>query len=289
MSQRDPQVLGAAPEAFLPWAVELGRTLGGLVTAYRPGGPVGGRTRERLILAVSEVDGCRYGVWVHDSWSDFLGSDNDEDDAAASAVRAYARDSAGAGRPVDPRPLADVLPPSAVAAVRATVAQVEVSNLVGQTIDAVLADLGGRRTGRPRAGIGDVVAAAAALPVALPLIISAGLLRAMTRLAPPAAPAEAPPEDEANLLVHLLAKAVPTYLANAAVRTALLGPPVPLAVALRAGRTAATVRFGRGRVALANGITPDALLVIELDVGPLVRTASGSLGREMAAMRAGPA
>ena len=51
-----------------------------------------------------------------------------------------------------------------------------------------------------------------------------------------------PPAGEANLLVHLLAAAVPTYLANAVVRLAVLGLPVPIASA--SGRAAPRRRCG---------------------------------------------
>jgi hypothetical protein len=78
---------------------------------------------------------------------------------------------------------------------------------------------------------------------------------------------------------------VPSYLANAAVRTALLGLPIPLVFGIQAGRTAATIRVGRGGVQLANGISPEALLVVEGDVEPLLQLATGSLVREIGTLR----
>src|SRR5881392_735089 len=106
-----------------PWLAELGRTLPGLLASYSPRGPLAPRTRERVILAVTEVNGCRYCAWIHGSWQDFLGEKGLAD--ADEALLTYARACAEAGTPLDPAPLARSLPPEAVQAVRATVAQIE--------------------------------------------------------------------------------------------------------------------------------------------------------------------
>src|SRR6266513_725072 len=116
---------------------ELGKTLPGLLRSYLPGQALDPRTRERVILAVTEVNGCRYCAWIHGSWQDFLGENSLVD--ADEALLAYARACAEAGRPLDPSPLADVLPPDAVGAARATVAQIEVSSLVCNTVDCLIA------------------------------------------------------------------------------------------------------------------------------------------------------
>src|SRR3954469_7223016 len=110
---------------MLPWLGEIATNLPGLLRSYLPGASLDARTRERVIMAVTEVNGCRYCAWIHGSWQDFLG---DPDEGAAEDARlTYARAGAEAGRPLPPGPLADVLPPAAVASVRATVAQIEVS------------------------------------------------------------------------------------------------------------------------------------------------------------------
>src|SRR5947209_15714630 len=111
---------------------ELGRTLPGLVRSYLPGQALDPRTRERVILAVTEVNGCRYCAWIHGSWQDFLGDGAHAD--AEQALLAYARACAEAGTPLPTDDLAIALPPDAIRAVRATVAQIEVSNLVGNTV-----------------------------------------------------------------------------------------------------------------------------------------------------------
>jgi hypothetical protein len=112
-----------------------------------------------------------------------------------------------------------------------------------------------------------------------------GALRALRRLAPELPTVQTPPAGEANLLVHLLARAVPSYLANAGLRLVVLRLPVPLAVGIKAGRTAATLRIGRGRIEVDNGIRPDAALIVEGDVEPLLQLATGHLVREIGSLR----
>jgi alkylhydroperoxidase family enzyme len=284
VDERDPfPRRTATPTRLAPWLVELARTLPGLARSYGPSAALDARTRERVIMAVTEVNGCRYCAWIHGSWQEFLG---DADAVAAEdALLTYARACADAGRPLPPGPLADVLPAQAVDALRATVAQIEVSNLVGNTVDGLLARLTRKRPFRPGQMIGEVATVAAALPLALPLLGIAAGMRTIDRLAPALPEVEMPPAGEANLLAHLLAEALPTYLATAPARVALLRLPVQVAVALRAGRTAATIRIGRGGVAVENGVASDALVVVEGEAGPLLRLASGALLEELGHVR----
>jgi hypothetical protein len=97
-----------------------------------------------------------------------------------------------------------------------------------------------------------------------------------------------PAKGEANLLVHLLAAAIPTYLSNAAVRLVVLGLPFEVAVGLKAGRTTATVRVGRRRVSVENGVAVDALAVVEGEVEPLLKLASGNVVGELRKLRLRP-
>src|SRR5437763_844247 len=130
MNRRDPfPRRTATPARLVPWLVEVGRTFPGLVRSYLPGQTLDPRTRERVILAVTEVNGCRYCAWIHGSWQEFLGEKGLAD--ADEALLTYARACAEAGAPLDPAPLAHSLPPEALQAVRATVAQSAVSNLGG--------------------------------------------------------------------------------------------------------------------------------------------------------------
>ena len=270
--------------ALAPWIAELARTLPGLVRSYRGG--VDPRTRERVILAVTEVNGCRYCAWIHGAWHDYLGERGDAD--ADEALLVYARACADAGVPLDPAPLREHLPAEAVQAVRATVAQIEVSNLVGNTVDGLLARVTRLRPFDPIATASELSVVGVAMPVAVPLLALAGAMRAVHRLAPAVPDVALPPPGEANLLVHLLGEAAPTLLANSLLRLLVLRAPVRIAVALRAGRTAATIRLRHGELALENGVASDAVAVIEGDVEPLLRLASGSVLAEVGRLRLRP-
>jgi alkylhydroperoxidase family enzyme len=272
---------------MLPWLTEVVSTLPGLVRSYGPGGPLDPRTREQIILAVTEVNGCRYCAWIHGSWQEFLGDPTHVADAQ-QALLAYARACAEAGRPLPADDLAAVLPPEAIRALRATVAQIEVSNLVGNTVDGLLARLARKRPLSPMDFAREVATVAAAVPIALPLLATAGAMRVAARIAPPMPEVDMPPAGEANLLVHLLVAAAPTYLSNAVVRLALLGLPRPVAVGIRAGRTAATLRIGRGKVEVENGISRDTVVVVEGEVEPLLQLATGSIVRELSSVRIRP-
>jgi hypothetical protein len=129
---------------------------------------------------------------------------------------------------------------------------------------------------------------AAAVPLAVPLLSTAAAMRALGRLAPPLPEVTMPEKGEANLLVHLLAAAIPTYLSNAAVRLAILGLPFEVAIGLKAGRTTATVRVGRRQVAVENGVAADALAVVEGEVEPLLKLASGNVVGELRKLRLRP-
>ena len=66
MDRRDPFPRRTATLGLMvPWLTEVATTLPGLVRSYGPGGPLDPRTREQIILAVTEVNGCRYCAWIH--------------------------------------------------------------------------------------------------------------------------------------------------------------------------------------------------------------------------------
>ncbi len=286
MDSRDPfPRRTATPVSLAPWLLEIGLRLPGLLSSYSRPNVLDARTRERVILAVTEVNGCRYCAWIHGNWADFLGDGVSRLDAE-EAVLAYARACADAGKPLEPAPLLERgLPAASVQAVRATVAQIEVANLVGNTVDGLLARATRRRPLDPSRAVAELATVAIALPVAVPMLAIGGAMRFVRRLAPEVPQVQTPPAGEANLLVHLLARAVPTYLANAGLRLALLRLPVPIAFGIKAGRTAATVRIGRGAIVVDNGIRPDAALVVEGDVEPLLQLATGHLVREIGSLR----
>ena len=111
----------------------------------------------------------------------------------------------------------------------------------------------------------------------------------MNRVSPPRFGIRVPDAGEANLLVHVLAEAFAPLEANAALRLVLTNLPVRLAIGIRAGRTGATLRLGAGGIALENGLADDALLVVEGDVGPLLRLAARPVVRDLARIRVRPA
>jgi len=277
----------ATPALLLPWLSEVLTTLPSLARSYTPAAPLDARLREQIILAVTEVNGCRYCAWIHGSWQEFLGDSINERDAA-DVLLAYARACADAGRPLPTDDLAAVLPAEAVRAVRATVAQIEVSNLVGNTVDGMLARLTRKRPLAPLAFAREAATVAVSLPIAVPLLSAAGAMKLVARVAPPMPNVDMPAAGEANLLVHLLATAAPVYLSNAVVRLATLGVPRPIAIGVRSGRTAATIRVGRGVLAIENGIGRDTVVVVEGEVEVLLQTATGSIVRELGGIRLRP-
>ncbi len=277
----------ASAARMLPWLIELGRTIPGLIDSYARKDVLNPRTRQRIILAVTEVNGCRYCAWIHGSWQDFLG--DVPSGVAEDALLVYARACADAGRPLDPGPLTEVLPREAVRAIRATVAQIEVSNLVGNTVDGLLARVTRARPLDPVAAVQEMIAVAAALPLAVPLLGAAAALRIIDRLAPRLGAVDKPAAGDANLLVHVLAEATPLLLANAGVRLVVLNLPVRVPVAVRAGRTTATMRIGRGGITLENGVAGDAIAVVEGEVDGLLKLVTGSLLREIGNLRIRPA
>jgi AhpD family alkylhydroperoxidase len=278
----------ATPVSLAPWLLEIGKRLPGLLSSYTRPNVLDPRTRERVILAVTEVNGCRYCAWIHGNWADFLGDGVSRIDAD-EAVLTYARACADAGKPLDPAPLLERgLPAASVQAVRATVAQIEVSNLVGNTVDGLIARITRKRPLNPLGALQELAVVGAALPLAVPLLAVGAGLKAVERIGPPMPQVGMPPKGEANLLVHLLAAAIPTYLANAAIRLAVLGLPFEVAIGLKAGRTTATVRVGRNEVSVENGIASDALAVVEGEVEPLLKLASGSVVGELRKLRVRP-
>jgi AhpD family alkylhydroperoxidase len=286
MDRRDPfPRRTATPLRMLPWLGELATRLPGLLASYTRPNVLDSRTRERVILAVTEVNGCRYCAWIHGNWADFLGESANRVDAE-EAVLAYARACAEAGTPLDPSPLVEAgVPAASVRAIQATVAQIEVANLVGNTVDGLLARLTRKRPIDPLSAAQELAVIGLAVPIAIPMLAVGAGLKAVDRLAPELPDVVTPAAGEANLLVHLLASAIPTYLANAAVRLGVLGIPAEIPVGLKAGRTTATVRIGRSKVKVDNGLAPDVLFVIEGEVEPLLKIASGDVIGELRKLR----
>jgi hypothetical protein len=267
------------PRRVASWGAELACVPLGLLQTYGPSRAFSARTREQLILAVTEANGVRSAAWVHGAWLDFLGT-RDPDDALAPLFD-YARACAEAGGPLDTTALAAVYPRSVVRTLRATVAVAELNSAVGASADDVWARLSGRGRGSVADAVGQAVGFGLALPWLAPSVAVAGTMKVLTRLAPPLPRIELPPAPEANLVVHLLAEAAPAYLGHVLVRTGVVLSPVPVAVAFRMDGTSATIRLGRGRVAISNGVQPDAIAVVDGGVEPLLQIVAGSILKDL--------
>jgi hypothetical protein len=263
------------------WLAELGRVAPGLLEAHLPGTGLGSRTREQLVLTVADVNGCRVLAWVHGAWQEFLGpADPDE---TTEALVAYARACAEAGMPLDATTLEAVFPAPVVRSTRATVARAQLSSLLMNGAGLLADELLSRRPAGVLATAGQVAAVALVLPALLPAVAVAGALKVAVRVAPALPEPELPSGDDANLVVHLLAEALPSYLGHTVVRSLLLWSPVVLAVGVRMEGTAATLRIGQGRVSIVNGIRSDALVIVEGGLEPLFHLAAGSIVRQLAA------
>ena len=285
-SDEQTQLRSPADEAHGPpvplrsWLAELLRLLGGLGAAYVPGsGGVDARTRERLIVTMSEVGGQPVTAWVHASWLDYLG--DREPDEVLAPLFDYAEACAVAGRPLDTTTLDAVYPPTLVASVRATVARTVLAHEAESAGKRVV----GLRGGGPLRRTRDLAVAALAAPVVTPVLAAASAMRVTSWLAPPLPPIELPDDDDANLVVHLLAEAIPTYLGHALVRTGIALAPATVAVGVRMEGSTATLRLGRGRVAVEEGIHPDVLLVLQGGTDSLLRVVAGSIATELSRPR----
>lgn len=269
-----PRLTG--PRAAAAWGVEALSTLPAALRTAVPGAPVPAALREDVLLAVAHAHGATAMAWLHGEWRAFSGSVPDGD--VRLALAAHVEACAGAGHPVDPSRLAEVLPPAAVRGVRAVTVRGRVEAEVEARTRRVL---GTARAGRLDAGVlVDAPLAVVGVAAAIPALIAAATLGAASRLVPPIPRVEGADDPTINLLALLAAEAVPVLLGNAAVRALVLGSPVVVAVGLRSGRSAATVRMGRGRAQVIDGIADDVAMVLDGDIEPLVRLAAGVVLRE---------
>jgi hypothetical protein len=116
----------------------------------------------------------------------------------------------------------------------------------------------------------------------VPVAVAVGLTSRVAAAAAPRLPDVAMDGDAGSSLVaHVLAEAVPDLLGHALVRTALLGSPVSLVVAVRLHGHAASLEVGQGHVRVSDGIRPDALAVIDGPLDSLVDVAVASVTRQV--------
>jgi hypothetical protein len=269
MERRD-----ATPAIVLNWLLELVRTLPGLL----PGGPLSPATAHRVLVAVSDEHAAGTWTYVHDSWLDFRGAaDATADD---EPFVGYARACARERRPVDTTVLDVTLPKHAVTQLRALVAGSELANLTADAADRLVAIIAGRRANgnlHPAHLAWDAALATVGAPLAATGIAAATAARLVQRLAPP--PRIDTPDaegDEPNLLTHVVADTLRAWTANAGVRLVVLRLPFTISIGLRDGLAESTVRLGRGRAQVVNGIAPDAVVLVEGELGPVLRNAAAA-------------
>ncbi len=237
------------------------------------------------MLAVADLHGGTASLWIHGTWLEFLGPRDPED--AVEPLLAYARSCAEAGEPLDTTVLDAVYPRPVVRSVRATVAHAALGSAASVAADRTVRRLRslvpvGRRGPTPRGGaVRDAAVTVAALPWALPAVALAAGMGVANRLAPSLPEVDVPAGDEADLAVHLLAEAVPTYLGSTVLRTVALALPLPISVAVRLEDSTATLQVGRGRIGVTPGVDRDALLVIEGGSEPLLRVVASSILRDL--------
>src|SRR5262249_34240673 len=143
-------------------------------------------------------------------WLAFLG-DRDPDEALAPLFT-YARSCAEHGRLLDATTLDAMYPPAVVQAVRATIARTHLEGVVGRSVDGLVEQVRRRRPGsigRAAAQVGVVVAS---MPVVVPLAAASLGIRAAARLTPQPPQVDTPPRGTTDLVVDVLAEALPVYL-----------------------------------------------------------------------------
>lgn len=264
------------PRAAAAWAVESALTLPAALRSAVPGAPVPAALREDVLVAVAHAHGASTMAWVHDEWRSFAGRVPDGD--VRLALAAHARAAAVAGHPVAPTALDGALPPATVRGVRAVAVRGRVeAELEARTRSVVAAVVTGRPSART---VADLPLAAVGVLAAAPALVAGAVLGALARRAPPVPEVDGADDPDVGLLGALAAEAVPVLLGNAAVRALVLGSPIVLAIGLRSGASAATVRVGRGWAEVVEGIDSDVLVVLQGDVDPLVRLAAGVVLRE---------
>ncbi len=259
------------------WGRRLAADATTVVRLYLPGAPIDARRRELVAAVVATA--CRADVLadVHVAWLDLLGPAelDDVDDEVFRWVAAVVDSAPGAELPPPP----EGLDGSVRGALVATVAHGVVSAVAVRRAQSAASRLLGRLPFSPRALAGDVVAAALAAPALIPVVAGAGVVSVVGRIVPDAAEMEVDPDP--NLLAQLLADSMPAWIGGAWARVLVALLPVEVPMSWRSGATGATVRVGRGRVQVENGLAEDAWALFDGDVDNLVRAGSHRIAREL--------
>ena len=266
--------------SFGRWVGVLVPRMGTVLRCYLPGAPIDARRRELVATVVAGAAGNAALARIHADWHDLLGPAEltELDDEILVWVLAAVTDVPA----LDPAGLPGDVAPSARRAVAALVAHGLVAAATADRAVSLADRLAGRRSRAPSAVAADVVACAVGAPLTMPAAIGA-VLGALGRLAP--APSRVEVDVEPNLLSQLLAETLPTWLGSAWGRTLVACLPVEVPVAVRAGLSGATVRVGKGRVRVVNGIADDVWALFDGEIDALLRAGSHHLTRELRAAR----
>lgn len=267
---------------LLSWGRRLVPQLPAVARLYLPGSALDPRRRE--LVATLVAGSCRVDALaaLHVSWLEFLGPaelDDSDDELFRWAVAAV-ETLAGDALP----PLPEDVDEEVGRALAAAVAHGVVSAIALHRADSAAMRVIGRRPRTLHGLVSDVWAAAIAAPAVVPVAVAAGTLAAIERIVPEAADIHVDPDP--NLLTQLLADALPTWLGGAWARVLVAALPFEVPMSWRSGPTVATVRVGRGRVQVHNGLAEDAWALFDGDIDNLVRAGSQRITREMRASHA---
>ncbi len=275
----EPMATDRTPIDLVGWVVELLEHATDLAVALPPGGPLPVRVRVHLAGCVLDASGGPLGAWVSDGRRAYVGPPPAGE--ALDALAAFAEASAVAAGPLDATTLEVRVGESVTAAARGTVAAARLIGIAERSAWSAVARIGGRRRRDPARFASEALMAAAGLTL-VPVAVAVGLTSRVAAAAAPRLPDVAMDGDAGSSLVaHVLAEAVPDLLGHALVRTALLGSPVSLVVAVRLHGHAASLEVGQGHVRVSDGIRPDALAVIDGPLDSLVDVAVASVTRQV--------
>jgi hypothetical protein len=252
-----------------------------VVREHLPGRALDARRRELVSAVVTGSAGADLLARLHSSWHDVLGpaelSEVDDE------LLVWVANAIGPAPRLDLDALPADLSPAWREAGAATVIHGVVTAVAIDRVASLARRLGGSVPLSPAGFAGDAVAVLLSLPVTVP-VLTAGLVADLVgRVAP--APAVLEVDDDANLLVQLLAETLPTWLGSAWGRVLVAALPVEVPVAVRSGLSGATVRLGLGRVRVVNGVADDAWALFDGEIDGLLRAGTHSLSRELRAAR----
>ena len=270
MPERD----GSSPARFVAWLGRAAADLPAQLRLYSTRPAIDRGLREHIMLAVTDVNGCRYSAWVHGGWSDLVANRQDKREDIALA---YAREAAELDR-LPPSPDARAALEAAfnadeVRAIDAAIASAEVLNLAETTANDLVDRVAGARPRHPSTMAQEAAVTAAAIPLGVPLLALGAFFRQAARNMPPVEPLVLPPAGEANMGVLLLVELVRHYSGLPLIRAIAAGR-LPFALGASADGIDATVRLVSGsKVELDNGLADDVRLVLVGDMPTMLEFA----------------